>query len=205
MSNFQKEKFLIILISPSGGGKSTIAQNILSKREDIAYSVSFTTRPPRGMEVNGKDYNFISKDEFFNRKAKGDFLESALVHDYYYATSISFIQKMINEGQHVIMDIDVQGALQLMKSDFPAVTVFILPPSEIVLKERLIARGTDNNSVISTRLKNAKMEISHISEFDYLVINDDLSDVVNDVNMIISVEENRVKRYSKIKESFYGG
>ncbi len=205
MNNFSTDKFLIILISPSGGGKSTIAKHILSSREDIAYSVSYTTRPPRGSEINGIHYNFIDNEEFFSRKSRGDFLESAQVHNYYYATSKSFILDMLSKGKHVIMDIDVQGALQLQDTGIPTVTIFIIPPSEEILHQRLTARATDTEEVIKIRLNNAKDEIKQISKFDYLVINDKLDTAIKEIDMIISTEELRVIRYNNIDDSFYGG
>lgn len=205
MIPYIKSNFLIILISPSGGGKSTIARVILQEVPGVAYSISYTTRLPRGTEVNGKDYYFVSEDEFIQRKKTGEFLETANVHGHYYGTSREKIQNILNSGQHAILDIDVQGALQIRKGDIDNITIFILPPSEKILKERLVKRATDSSAVIEKRLTNARQEISYLHQFDYLVINDRLEEAVNRVTSIIRAEECRLMRYNKIDETFYGG
>lgn len=205
MGKYQKKNFLIILIAPSGGGKSTIGKRVLSECSNVEYSISFTTRKPRGNEINGKEYFFISEKEFKEKTQESDFLEYAYVHGNWYGTSREFIRSRLRNGKHILLDIDVHGAKQIIGSGMDAVTIFILPPTEAILKERLIARGTDSEEVIMHRLRNARKEIEEISSFQYLILNDNLDDAVKDVKNIIWVEENRVTRYKQIYETFYGG
>jgi len=203
LSKDNKRKFLIILISPSGGGKTAIFTKILADNSEIKYSVSFTTRKARNNEVDGVHYNFISEDKFLEMKKSGDFLESAIVHGYWYGTSKSYINNVLKKN-NIIMDIDVQGAKQIMKSDVDHITIFILPPSREVWLERLKRRGTDSKEVIQVRLESAEKEIQEIRDFQYLVINDDLNKAVNDIETIIKAEENKIERYINIEE-YYGG
>lgn len=203
MSKENKRKFLIILISPSGGGKTAIFTKILAENSEIKYSISFTTRKARANEIDGVHYNFVSEKTFLEMKDSGDFLESAIVHGYWYGTSKSYINKVLKKN-HIIMDIDVQGAKQIMNSDVDQVTVFILPPSREVWLERLKGRGTDSEEVIQVRLESAEKEIQEIRDFQYLVINDDIDKAVNDIETIIRAEENRIERYINI-EDYYGG
>ena len=203
MGSDNKRKFLIILISPSGGGKTAIFTKILAENSEIKYSISYTTREARSNEINGVHYNFISEDIFLEMKESGDFLESAVVHGYWYGTSKSYINNVL-KSNHIIMDIDVQGAKQIMKSDVDQVTVFILPPSREVWLERLQGRGTDSDDVIKVRLGSAEKEIQEIRDFQYLIINDELDKAVNDIETIIKAEENRIERYINI-EDYYGG
>ena len=193
------------MISPSAGGKSIIAKQVLKKIENIEYSVSFTTRKPRGNEINGKAYFFVSEEEFHQKISDGDFLEYALVHGKLYGTSKSVIEKIFSSQKHAILDIDVQGAKQVIKSNIDAVTIFILPPSAKILKERLMKRGTDSKEKIEERLQDGIKEIDEVNNFDYLVINDDLNDAVDEVINIIKIEEKRICRYENIKQTFYGG
>ncbi|MEA2096016.1 MAG: guanylate kinase [Candidatus Cloacimonadota bacterium] len=203
MSKDNKRKFLIILISPSGGGKTAIFTKILAENNEIKYSISFTTRKARNNEVDGVHYNFISEDKFLEMKKSGDFLESAIVHGYWYGTSKNYINNVLKKN-NIIMDIDVQGAKQIMKSDVDYITIFILPPSREVWLERLKGRGTDSDAVIQVRLESAEKEIQEIRDFQYLIINDDLDKAVNDIETIIKAEENKIERYINIKE-YYGG
>lgn len=199
----QKSKsFLIILSAPSGGGKSTILTEILKVTEDIDYSVSFTTRAPRGQEQNGIHYHFVDEAEFVKRIDQKDFLEHARVFGNWYGTSISYIQSRLDLSRHVIMDIDVQGAAQISATDIPYIKIFIIPPSMQILRDRLIKRGTDSMEEINKRLGIARDEIKYISHYDYLVVNDELSQAVKEVLAIIRAEENRVARYHNPIESF---
>ena len=205
MHRYFKKNFLIILIAPSGGGKSTIGKRILDSNDDVEYSVSFTTRKPRGQEIHGKSYFFVTEDEFKKKADEDDFLEYAFVHGHWYGTSRSQIEKRINDGKHILLDIDVHGAKQIIGSGIDAVTIFILPPTIDILRKRLVNRGTDSEDTINLRLKNAYKEVSEVDNFQYLVINDNLDTAVSTVENIIRVEENRVKRFDKILETFYGG
>lgn len=199
----KSSSFLIILSAPSGGGKSTILKEVLLRRDNIDYSVSYTTRAPRGAEQNAMHYHFVDEAEFERRIASGDFLEYARVFGKsWYGTSISFIKSRLQLSRHVIMDIDVQGASQIAATDIPYVKVFIIPPSMAVLKDRLIKRGTDSMEDIQRRLDTAGKELNCIPDYEYLVINDDLDQAVSDVMAIIRAEENRSTRYLNPMQGF---
>ncbi|MEO7822669.1 MAG: guanylate kinase [Gemmatimonadaceae bacterium] len=175
----------IILSSPSGGGKTTIAKRLLQVRKDLGYSVSCTTRPPREGEVEGRDYYFRTRDEFERGVKAGEFAESADVHGHLYGTLRSEIERVLGSGQHVIMDIDVQGAKQL-EAVFPeSMLVFILPPSAEVLIQRLEARKTENAKSFIRRLRSAKEELKAIDLYPYLVVNHEVEAAVKDVSRII--------------------
>lgn len=169
----------------------------------VDYSISYTTRAPRGTEQNGVHYHFVNEQEFEQRIDSGDFLEHAKVFGKsWYGTSISYIKSRLNLSRHVIMDIDVQGASQIAATDIPYVKIFIIPPSMEVLKDRLIKRGTDSAEDIQRRLDTARVELNCIPEYDYLVVNDDLEQAIADVMNIIKAEENRVTRYTKPMQGF---
>jgi len=187
--------FLIILSAPSGGGKSTILAEVLKAADNIDYSVSYTTRPPRGTEQNGVAYHFVDEREFLRRREEGDFLETAQVFGRWYGTSKSFIRGRLAARRHVIMDIDVQGAAQIHTTDIPHVKIFIIPPSMEILRERLMKRATDSPQEIEKRLTIARKELEYIPDYDYLVVNNELSQAVREVLAIVQAEENRVGRY----------
>lgn len=191
----QNRHFLIILSAPSGGGKSTILGEVIHQTDHIDYSVSYTTRKPRGIEQDGVHYHFVDQDAFQQRISEGDFLEHAEVFGKWYGTSKSFIRSRLKIGKHVIMDIDVQGAAQICATDIPFVKIFIIPPSMDILRDRLIKRNTDSMEEIEKRLRIARDEIEYIKDYEYLVINDNLEHAVKDVLAIIRAEENRVFRY----------
>lgn len=180
--------FPIILSAPSGGGKTTIAKAILSGRKDIGYSVSCTTRQPRPGEIQGKDYYFISRTEFLTKREKGDFAESAEVHGNLYGTLRSEVLKVLESGRHVLMDVDVQGAVQFMRVFPQSVTIFVLPPSAEVLLERLRMRKTESAQELADRLQSALQELQSVDEYEYVVVNDNLDEAIKRIGSIIDAE-----------------
>ena len=199
----KRKGFLVTIAAPSGGGKSSICSEILRLNPDIRYSVSWTTRPLRGKEKNGIDYIFTDISTFQKKIEEGFFLEYALVHGNYYGTSKSFVDDCLFEEKIVIFDIDVQGVELIKNKGYDVVTIFILPPNQEVLRQRLMNRGTDSLDVIKQRLENAKKEIDYIQNYDYLVINDDLNRAIELVNSILIGEKNRINRYISPIEDFY--
>lgn len=180
--------FPIILSSPSGGGKTTIARELLRRRTDLGYSVSCTTRNPRLGEVDGRDYYFLSRAEFERRRDAGEFAESAEVHGNMYGTLRSEIQRVLSVGKHVVMDIDVQGAIQFTRAFPTSVTIFVLPPSADVLLERLRQRQTESKEQLARRLQSALQELQAVDLYQYVVTNDDLAKAVQRVASIIDAE-----------------
>ncbi len=180
--------FPIILSAPSGVGKTTIAKAILSGRKDIGYSVSCTTRQPRPGEIQGKDYYFISRTEFLTKREKGDFAESAEVHGNLYGTLRSEVLKVLESGRHVLMDVDVQGAVQFMRVFPQSVTIFVLPPSAEVLLERLRMRKTESAQELADRLQSALQELQSVDEYEYVVVNDNLDEAIRRIGSIIDAE-----------------
>ena len=153
--------------------------------------------------MDGVDYFFLEEDEFLKKQEAGVFIESALVHGKWYGTSKEFIDEQLAKGFDIILDIDVQGALKILDSGVECVSVFLLPPTQEVLRDRLEKRGTDTREIIELRMENAAKEVALIGRFDYLVINDNLEMAVNDIEKIIRAEKLRVKRYKEIKENYY--
>jgi guanylate kinase len=192
--------FPIILSSPSGGGKTTIARHLLERRDDVGYSVSCTTRAPRPREVDGKDYYFLTRDEFIRRRLAGDFAESAEVHGNLYGTLRSEIARVLGEGRHVIMDIDVQGARQIRQAFPSSVTVFVLPPSGEVLLERLRKRKTESPQQLVSRLNSALQELRAVEEYEYVVVNGDLDHAVQRVGAILDAEVVSRERVSGLRQ-----
>jgi guanylate kinase len=180
--------FPIILSAPSGGGKTTIARALLARRPDLGYSVSCTTRAPRSGEVQGRDYYFMSRAEFIAERERGAFAESAEVHGNLYGTLRSEVDRVLAGGQHVVMDIDVQGAVQFQRAFPQAVTIFILPPSAEVLLDRLRARQTESAAQLAARLQSALQELQQVSEYEYVIVNDDLERAVASVESIVDAE-----------------
>jgi len=184
------EGTIFIISAPSGAGKTSLIQKILKNRENSIFSISFTTRPPRNNEINGKDYFFINNDQFKSMIENNEFLEFAKVHNYYYGTGKDYVFKNIRKGKNVILDIDYQGAKivknNIKDTSISLISIFILPPSFEVLKERLVKRGTDSEEVINLRLKNALREIKHSLTYDYLIINDKLDKAFNELEAIFT-------------------
>jgi guanylate kinase len=189
---------LIVISSPSGGGKGTLIKEILKSLPDIAYSVSFTTRKMRQGEENGRDYFFVSREEFESLIVKDEFLEYAEVHGNFYGTSKTQVIKELESGRDIILEIDVQGAENIMQKFPSAVSIFILPPSFEVLRQRLIARGTETEEALVLRLKNAFNEVRKFSAFQYIVVNDEISRATKDLETIILSERLRSIRQNEV-------
>jgi guanylate kinase len=192
--HLKRRGLLFVLSSPSGAGKSTIARLLLEADDGIALSVSATTRPKREGEVHGRDYHFVSDDEFDELVAAGAFLEWAHVFGRRYGTLTSQVRESIEAGCDVLLDIDWQGTQQLKQVDPDIVRVFILPPSMPELERRLRNRGTDSEDVIAGRMSRAAAEISHWAEYDYVLVNDDAEACLKRVHTILEAERLRASR-----------
>ncbi len=180
--------FPIILSSPSGGGKTTIAQKLLAARRDLGYSVSATTRPPREGEVDGLDYHFRSVRDFKRGQVAGEFAESAEVHGHLYGTLRAEVDRVMASGRHVIMDIDVQGTRQFAAAFPDSVLIFILPPSAKALIARLEARGSEDTKSLIRRFRSAIDELKAIDLYKYVVVNDEVNSAVAAISSIIEAE-----------------
>jgi len=196
--------FPIIMSAPSGGGKTTIARALLAQRSDVGYSVSCTTRAPRPGEVAGKDYYFLSRRDFLARQQRGEFAESAEVHGNLYGTMREEVKRVLASGRHVLMDIDVQGALQFTSAFPQSVTIFVLPPSARVLVDRLRERDTETPAQLMARLQSAWQELQAADEYQHLVVNDDLAETVRRVSSIIDREVESRQRVQTLREQLAG-
>lgn len=193
-------KGIIVVISgPSGSGKGTIV-NELIKNEQYALSISATTRKPRIGEKEGIHYFFMSKEEFLEMINKEELVEWAEFCDNYYGTPKSYIEDKINKGKDVILEIEVQGALQVKKIYPEAILIFIIPPSLTELKNRLLKRGTETSEIIEKRLMRAVEELDFVKEYDYLLVNDSIDNVVKEINMIIKTEHFKANRRTSLIE-----
>jgi guanylate kinase len=194
-SQFKRRGMMVVVSAPSGGGKSTILRAVMERMDGISYSISATSRPPRGGESDGKDYFFLSKEEFERRIEAGAFLEYAEVHGNYYGTPKEWIEKRLAQGNDVALDIDVQGGMQVKRiCPRDTLLIFLMPPSPQVLEKRLRGRGTDPESQIAVRLANAACEMEHWKHYDYVVVNENLEAAVRTVENIIHAERRRASR-----------
>jgi guanylate kinase len=182
---------MLMVVAPSGAGKSSLVKALLENDPAIQLSISCTTRSPRPGEENGREYNFLSKEEFLKRKDAGDFLEWAEVHGNYYGTSKSWIEAQMQEGKDVLLEIDWQGARQIQKIVPDSIWIFILPPSIQSLEDRLRKRGQDDEATILMRVAAAKEELAHVGEANYLVINDLFEAALFELRQIISASRLR--------------
>jgi guanylate kinase len=176
---------LIIVSGPSGAGKSVLASRVLQGMPQLKFSVSYTTRAPRGAEQNGVEYFFVNREEFQALIQGNDLLEFAEVHGNYYGTSRAFVDELLRQGEDVLLDIDIQGAAIVRQKRPDAVGVFILPPSFQILRDRLMRRSLDAGFVIEQRLKIARREIRHYHDYDYLIINEEINSSTLELQSII--------------------
>jgi guanylate kinase len=183
---------VFIISAPSGSGKSTLVSRLLKNDERLMFSISYTTRKPRGLERDGQNYHFVSREEFEEMLGRGEFLEHAEVFGNYYGTHRSILDHARSQGKDLVLDIDVQGARQLKNQIQEAVTIFILAPSREILEQRLRARSEDKDEVIERRLREAAEEIRRYEDYDYVLINQDLCESDKVLSAIVRAE--RVRR-----------
>ena len=196
-NNFRKG-LMLVLSSPSGAGKTSICKKLLETEKGLLMSISYTTRPKRKSENDGKDYFFVKKKEFDELQSKNYFVESALVFDHFYGTPKNFIERNLKKGIDILFDIDWQGAQKLVDySKNDVVSIFILPPSNKILLERLKKRNEDSIEIVKKRMSKAKSEISHWIEYDYIIINDDIDKSSKEVITILNAE-----RKKRIRQKF---
>jgi guanylate kinase len=179
---------LIVLAAPSGAGKTTLVHKLLERKLDLAFSISYTTRPQRPTEQDGKDYFFVSDEEFATMRERGEFLEYAEVFGNWYGTSEPYVQSLLDAGHSVLLEIDWQGADQIRERRTDALSVFVLPPSRAELERRLRGRKTDSEEVIEGRLRQACSDMEHWKDFGFVVINDDVDTAADELVDIVSGE-----------------
>jgi len=176
---------LYVVSAPSGAGKTSLVKALMEREPGIRFSVSYTTRKPRPNEVDGRDYHFVTMEQFTGMVARDEFLEHAQVFDNYYGTGARAVETALANGERLLLEIDWQGAAQVRARLPEARSVFILPPSRASLEQRLKARSTDSDAVIARRLKDAAQDLAHWAEFDYLVINDRFDEALLDLQAIV--------------------
>ncbi len=196
MTAVVRKPFIVVVSGPSGVGKSTVVGGVLERVEGFSRSVSLATRSPRKGEVDGEDYHFVDSEEFGRRREAGELLEWAEVHGNLYGTPLDFVEGKLAGGSCVMLEIDVQGGMDVKGKRPDAVLIFLLPPDFGELERRLRGRGTDDDDVISRRLENARMEMSFYDKYDYVVVNDDIGRCVGDILGIIRSESLRLDRTS---------
>ena len=177
---------LFVISAPSGAGKTSLVKALLARNPALTVSVSHTTRPRRPNEEEGREYWFVTPQEFTERLQRGEFLEHAQVFDNYYGTGKATVAALLAAGRDVILEIDWQGARQVRQSAPGCITIFILPPSRAALEQRLRSRGTDSDAVIARRLRDAVSDMSHYREFDYVVVNDDFDSACGQLEAILA-------------------
>lgn len=193
-SRNRKNSLLIVLSAPSGTGKTTVCNRLHELHPNLKFSVSHTTRPPRGNEKDGIDYHFIDHEQFEAMMKEGEFLESAWVHGHHYGTAHSTVNRHREQGEDLVMELDPQGAASIRKLNLDAVFIFVLPPSLEELENRLRKRGTESEEKIAARLETGKMEISQYRLYDYIVTNHEVEATVQTLLCIIRAEKHRGSR-----------
>jgi guanylate kinase len=197
---------VFIISAPSGSGKSTLVQRLLKTVPNLAFSISYTTRPPRPTETNGIDYIFVTQKDFVDRLARGEFLEYAEVFGNFYGTNRDTFESAAHHGNDLVLDIDVQGARQLKVAIPQAISIFVLPPSRDVLEQRLRSRSQDSEEVIQRRLRGAAEEVQNYSQYDFVLINRDIEEASARLATIVEAERLRKARMEEevgpILESF---
>ena len=194
MSSLVHRTCPVVLSAPSGAGKTTIARALVEASEDVVFSVSATTRPARDHEIDGVDYHFLSETDFHAMIEADEFVEWAEVHGHLYGTSRQALQSALDEGRFLILDVDVEGAMQMRERVPDVVLVFVLPPSADALVARLSERGTEGEDTVARRIENARGELEQASRFDYIVVNEDLGQAIDDIRCIVSAEGRRTDR-----------
>ena len=198
---------IFIVSAPSGSGKSTLIQLLLAQNQQLFFSISHTTRPPRHGEVDGNEYFFVPEETFKKKIQAEEFIEWAQVHGYYYGTSREMLKQAELAGRDLVLDIDVQGAENVKRMLPEAISIFILPPSFKVLQERLQRREKDTEAQVARRMENARLEIRYSEQYDYIIINHDLHAAFEDLNSIIRSQscrrENLIEEVQQIIESFH--
>ena len=199
--NTDRRGMMIVLSSPSGAGKTSLSRKLLEKNKNLFLSISFTTRPPRPLEVNESDYFFVDEKKFIDMLNKDEFLEHAKVFDFYYGTPKKPVMNALKSGKDILFDIDWQGTQQLMNSvQDDLVKIFVLPPSAKELEKRLLKRKQDTDETVKNRMSKASDEISHYAEYDYIIINKDFDESLEKINSILIAEGLKRTRQNKIQD-----
>jgi guanylate kinase len=193
--NVKRRGLLLVVSGPSGSGKGTVLSSLFERRNNLFYSVSATTRSPRPGEIDGREYYFLTRQEFERKIDDGGMLEHACYCDNYYGTPRSAVEEQCNNGIDVILEIEVQGAMQVKKAWPDCVTIFIEPPSPQELERRLRGRGTESDEVIKNRLNTAMQEINHVREYDYIVVNDEVEEAAAKIDCIMAAEKCKASRF----------
>ena len=197
-NEIKRKGLMFVLSSPSGAGKTSLSRKLLELDKELFLSISYTTRPPRPGEIDGEDYFFVNNDDFADMQEQNEFLEYAIVFDYYYGTPKIPVKNILDKGRDILFDIDWQGTQQLMNnSKDDLVKVFVLPPSIEELERRLKERKQDKDEIIQKRMSRASDEMSHYAEYDYILVNDNFDKTVEEIISILNAE--RLKNHRQIR------